>query len=82
MMDPETSLIVFQGKNIRRTWHNDDWWFVVEDVVFVLTDSSDPKQYINKMRQRDEPLAQGWVQIIHTLLVDTFGGAQKINCVC
>jgi len=81
-MEQNQALAVFEGKRIRKTWHGNEWWFVIEDIVFVLTDSKDSKQYINKMRQRDEPLAQGWVQIVHTLLVDTFGGAQKINCVC
>ena len=81
MSDTKKGIVIFQGKNIRRTWHNDEWWFVIEDIVSVLTDSSDPKQYINKMKQRDLSLAQGWVQIVHTLLVNTAGGEQKMNCV-
>jgi len=74
-------LAVFDGKKIRKTWQKEEWWFVLEDIVFVLTDSRDPKQYIQKMKQRDEPLAQGWVQIVHTLEVDTAGGTQLMNCV-
>ena len=70
-MDKDNSLVVFQGKGIRRVWHDDEWWFVLEDIVSALTDSKDPKQYIKKMRQRDEPLSQGWVQIVPTLSVDT-----------
>ncbi len=77
----DESLIVFQGKDIRRTWHNEEWWFVIEDIVSVLTDSRDPKQYINKMKQRDEQLSEGWVQIVHILPIDTSGGNQKMNCV-
>jgi len=53
----------------------------LEDIVSALTDSKDPKQYINKMRQRDEPLSEGWVQIVHTLPIDTSGGKQKMNCI-
>src|SRR3989338_313152 len=53
----------------------------LEDIVTVLTDSKDSKQYINKMRQRDEPLSQGWVQIVHTLPIQTEGGKQSINCI-
>ena len=79
--DSERSLAVFEGKKIRRTWHKNEWWFVLEDVVSALTDSSDPKQYINKMRQRDEPLAKGGVQIVHTLQIPTAGGMQNMNCV-
>ncbi len=77
----DNKLVVFQGQKIRRIWHNEEWWFVVEDVISALTDSSDPKQYINKMRQRDEQLSQGWVQIVHTLPINTLGGKQKMNCI-
>ena len=80
-MDSKDALVVFEGKKVRRTWNNNEWWFVLEDIVYILTDSSDPKQYIQKMKQRDEPLAKGWVQIVHTLTVDTTGGMQKMNCV-
>jgi prophage antirepressor-like protein len=38
-MNPEKALVVFQGKEIRRTWHNNEWWFVIEDIVAVLIDS-------------------------------------------
>ena len=58
-MAEKKSLIVFQDSKIRRTWYKDEWWFVVEDIVFALTDSVDIKQYINRMRQRDEELAKG-----------------------
>ena len=46
----------------------------------VLTDSSDPKQYIQRMKQRDPELGKGWVQFVHTLSVDTTGGQQKMLC--
>lgn len=73
-------LALFEEKQIRKTWEDDKWYFSIEDVVYALTDSKDPKQYINKLRQRDEQLSQGWVQIVHTLKMDTRGGKQKINC--
>lgn len=57
----ETSHIaLFRGKSIRKTLHNDEWWFAVQDVVFALTDSEDPKQYIKKMRSRDDALESNW----------------------
>ena len=46
----DSKLLVFQDKEIRRTLHNGEWWFVVEDVVLALIDSNDPKQYIKRMR--------------------------------
>lgn len=77
-MDAKLSL--FQGKEIRKVFHNEEWWFVVEDVVGALIDSNDPKQYIQRMKLRDEELAKGYVQFVHTLDVPTKGGIQKMNC--
>jgi len=76
----DKKLIVFENKKIRRVWFSEKWWFVVEDIISVLTDSKDPKQYIQKLKQRDNVLGEGWVQIVHTLLVQTEGGSQKMNC--
>lgn len=75
-----TKLALFHGKKIRKTLFNNEWWFVVEDVVLALIDSSDPKQYIQRMKLRDPELSKGWVQIVHTLEVLTEGGRQKMIC--
>lgn len=80
MSEEQNKIIVFQEKQIRRVWHNDEWWFVIEDVVLTLTDSKDVKQYIRRMRSRDKELSKGWVQIVLPLPVETKGGVQKINC--
>jgi len=73
-------LALFEEKQIRKTWKDEKWYFSIEDVVYALTDSKDPKQYISKLRKRDEYLSQGWVQIVHTLKMNTKGGKQNINC--
>ena len=44
----ETKIALFRGSGIRKTLHNNEWWFVVEDVVSALIDSKDPKQYIQR----------------------------------
>jgi DNA-damage-inducible protein D len=76
----ETNIAVFKGSGIRKTLHKNEWWFVVEDVVLALIDSKDPKQYIQRLKQRDPELGKGWVQIVHTLSVETSGGEQRMNC--
>jgi len=76
----DSHLVVFKSQQIRRTLHNDEWWFVVEDVVLALIESKDPKQYIQRMKQRDPELGKGWVQIVHTLSINTPGGAQRMLC--
>jgi len=32
-MEEDKALVVFQGKQIRRIWFNDDWWFSVVDII-------------------------------------------------
>jgi len=49
-------LVVFQGKEIRRSWHNDEWFYSLVDIVGVLTDSPNPTDYLKKIRKRDEEL--------------------------
>ncbi len=73
---------LFESKQIRSAWNEaeEKWYFSVQDVIEVLTDSTDPKQYIKKMRKRDPELAKGWVQFVPTLWIDTPGGKQKMNC--
>jgi hypothetical protein len=58
----------------------DGAFFVAKDIVLALIESDDPKQYIQRMRERDESLSQGWVQIVHTLDMSTKGGRQKMAC--
>ncbi len=53
---------------------------MVEDIVLALIDSNDPKQYIQRMKQRNPELSKGWVKIVHTLEVSTEGGPQQMNC--
>ena len=53
-------IAVFQKKEIRKILHKNEWWFSVADIVEVLTDSVDVKQYIKKMRQRDPELNSYW----------------------
>ncbi len=53
-------IAVFKGRQIRKTIYNNEWWFSVADIVEVLTDSADVKQYIKKIRSRDSELNTYW----------------------
>ena len=63
----DNKLITFQGKTIRRTLFNDEWYFVVVDVVAALTDSINPTDYVKKLKHRDPALSKGWGQIVPPL---------------
>ncbi len=53
-------IAIFEGKEVRKIIYNDEWWFSVEDIIFILTNSLDPKQYIKKMKSRDQELKNNW----------------------
>jgi prophage antirepressor-like protein len=52
-MEDKNKLIIFQDKKIRRIWHNDEWYFSVVDVVQILTDSNNPRNYWSMLKARE-----------------------------
>ncbi|MCX6713663.1 MAG: Bro-N domain-containing protein [Candidatus Vogelbacteria bacterium] len=85
-MEIETRIAIFKGREIRKTLYNNEWWFVVNDIIEALTDSNDPAQYFKRLKKRDEELAKltdkGGVQFVPPLMleVETVGGKQKMYC--
>ena len=61
-MAKTNSLKLFGDKLVRSVWDDEkeEWFFSIVDVVEILTDSTDPKQYIKKMRMRDTELNLNW----------------------
>ena len=51
-MEKSGALAVFQGKRIRRTWFNDEWWFSVVDIVEALTESGRARKYWSDLKSR------------------------------
>ena len=83
--NPETRIALFQWQEIRRTIHNNEWWFVITDVVAALTDSADASDYLKKLRKRDPSLSEafkGGGQLVPPLGLefDTSGGRQLLQC--
>ncbi|MGQ0509971.1 MAG: BRO family protein [Betaproteobacteria bacterium] len=73
-------LAAFESAVVRRTWHEDQWWFAIIDVVAALTDSKDPEGYLKDLRRRDVGLAESWAQMAELLRITTPGGVQLLNC--
>jgi len=83
--DPQAHVALFQQREIRRTIHHNEWWFVILDIIAALTGSTDPSEYWKKMRKRDPDLGralQGGGQFVPPLALEfaTAGGPQKIQC--
>ncbi len=51
---------LFKGKEIRKTWHENEWWFSIVDIVGVLTDSERPSKYWSDLKKKlmDEGFTQ------------------------
>lgn len=81
-MSESTQIKLFEEKKVRSIWDENEqqWYFVVVDVIEILTDSKNPTDYIKKMRKRDPVLSEGWGQLVTPLGVQTAGGTQRINC--
>ena len=45
MENTQNKLIVFQDKNIRRIWQEEERVYSVVDIIEVLTDSKKPRDY-------------------------------------
>jgi len=71
-------IAIFKGQKVRRTIYNNEWWFVISDVIQTLTDSVNIKDYITKMRKRDIELEKGWGQIVTPLEMQTSGQNKKL----
>ncbi len=78
-MDENNSIQLFEDRKIRTAWdeEKEEWYFSVQDVVAVLSESADPKQYIKKMRARDPQLSANWGTICTPVQMLAADGKQR-----
>ena len=78
-MDEKNAIRLFEDKKIRTAWdeEKEEWYFSVQDVVAVLAESSDPKQYIKKMRARDPELSANWGTICTPVQMSAADGKMR-----
>ena len=55
-MENENTLTPLEGKEIRKIWHEEEWYFSAVDVIEVLTDSVKPRDYWSVLKKRDTQL--------------------------
>lgn len=82
-VNPHGKVVVFGAKQIRRLWHDEQWYFSVVDIISALTDSGNPRNYWNMMKARE--LKQSAVQLstlcVQLKLTSADGKAYKTDCV-
>ncbi|MDO8414535.1 MAG: Bro-N domain-containing protein [Gallionellaceae bacterium] len=80
---PENHLVVFQEKAIRRTWHNEEWWFSIVDVVGILSETAIPKRYWSDLKRKMSQEAgseQPYEKIVRLKLVAPDGKQRDTDC--
>src|SRR5258708_6484323 len=70
---------LFESKQIRSVWNEQEqkWYFSVQDVVEVLTGSTDVKQYIKKILSRDAQLKSNWGTICTLVGMEAADGKKR-----
>ena len=65
-MDENHSIQLFEDRKIRTAWdeEQEEWYFSVVDVIAVLTDSSNPTDYLKKCVSVMNSLQATWGQIV------------------
>ena len=77
----QNKLVVFQNKNIRRIWHEEEWYYSVVDIIEVLTDSPKPRQYWGKVKDREFTKLQLYPIWVQLKLPSKDGKNYKTDCV-
>ncbi|MEO5656366.1 MAG: BRO family protein [Nitrospiria bacterium] len=82
-VDSQGQMVVFGAKQIRRTWHQEQWYFSVVDIIAALTDSDNPRNYWSMMKARERK--QSDVQLstlcVQLKLTSSDGKAYNTDCV-
>ena len=89
-----SNLIPLEGKEIRKEWHNEEWYFSVVDVISVLTESPNPSRYWADLKRRSEkesgakvfafcePLKMQTAGVSKTLFAPILRGCCVLLCPC
>jgi len=80
---PENHLVVFQEKAIRRTWHNEEWWFSIIDVVGILSETAIPKRYWSDLKRKlaqEAGSEQPYEKIVRLKLTALDGKQRDTDC--
>lgn len=90
MSEESQKIAIFQHKEVRKQLYDGEWWFVINDVIAILTDSTDPARYLRDLRYNDPAIKElfqasdnkGVSQISTPLSLpfNTAGGKQKLPC--
>jgi DNA-damage-inducible protein D len=74
-----SNIKLFESKHIRSVWNETEqkWYFSIQDIVQILTDTVDAKDYIKKMKKRDDSLNSNWGTICPLVEMEAADGKKR-----
>ncbi len=73
----ESQVDMFKKKEVRKVFHEGEWWFSVKDIMEATTDTPDGTRYVSDLRKRDKGLDNSYSEITKVLEHGSNGGRQK-----
>jgi DNA-damage-inducible protein D len=71
----DNQLTPFEGTEIRKLWHDEQWYFSVVDVIGVLTESKDARNYWKVLKNRESQL----VTVCNQLKLTASDGRKRLT---
>ncbi len=78
----ENKIILFEGKKVRRIWHENEWYFSVVDIISILSESPIPRRYWMDLKRK--LIGEGfevYEQIVQLKLIAEDGKSRETDCV-
>ena len=74
-----SNIKLFENKNIRSVWNEAEqkWYFSIQDTIQILTGTVDVKDYIKKMKKRDDSLNSNWGTICPLVEMEAADGKKR-----
>lgn len=74
-----SNIKLFESKHIRSVWNEAEqkWYFSIQDTIQILTDTVDVKDYIKKMKKRDDSLNSNWGTICPLVEMEAADGKKR-----
>lgn len=76
-------IVLFQEQAVRRTWHGEEWWFSVIDVVGILSETAIPKRYWSDLKRKltqEAGSGQPYEKIVRLKLTAPDGKQRETDC--
>jgi DNA-damage-inducible protein D len=79
-MEGNKLLEILNRKKVRKEWFRDEWWYVIKDVIYVITKTVDTKSYLKDVRRNNYKIRRSWRKIALPVGIKTKKYNAVMNC--